>query len=115
MLRSIFFIMMMIFSSSLVAADQGKVGPPQTSLKEIGDLKKAPAKCASKEACLNDHNCLCWCSQICGWRKKQVDDRPYYVENDPYGKFCYCKKWDYEHYVANCIEGKGIKEPPGAE
>lgn len=82
-------------------------------------LCAAPTKplphCATKEACLNDPNCLCWCSQICNWRRKTPEDHPYYVENDPYGKHCYCKKWDYDYYVANCIEGKNIKQPPGAK
>ncbi len=71
--------------------------------------------CSSKEECLNDPNCLCWCSQICNWRKKTPEDRPFYVENDPHKKFCYCKQWDYDHYVANCIEGKNIPEPKDAK
>ena len=71
--------------------------------------------CRSKEACLNDLNCLCWCSQICNWRKKTSEDHPVYIENDPHGKFCYCKQWDYDHYVDNCIEGKNIQEPKDAK
>lgn len=78
------------------------------------DYAVKPSYPCTKEFCLNDPDCLCWCSQICGWRKKQPDDHPFYIENDPHGKFCYCKHWDYDHYVDNCIEGKQIKEPKGA-
>lgn len=69
----------------------------------------------SKEACLSDPNCYCWCSQICNWRKKTAEDHPVYIENDPFGKFCYCKQWDYEHYADNCIYGRNVKQPPGAK
>lgn len=99
MLRAILFLMM-IFTCNVWAADN------------------ADAKlhhCTSKEDCINDPNCLCWCSQICNWRKKTAEDRPVYIANDPHKKFCYCKQWDYEHYVDNCIEGKHIKEPKDAK
>lgn len=77
--------------------------------------KKERFPCAGKEACLNDPDCLCWCSQVCNWRKKTKDDHPVYIENDPYGKHCYCKQWDYDHYEDNCILHKGLKEPKGAK
>ena len=70
--------------------------------------------CKSKEACLNDPKCECWCSQKCGYRKKHAGDNPIYVENDPNGKYCYCKQWDYDNYKANCIEKKNIKQPVNA-
>jgi hypothetical protein len=76
---------------------------------------KTLSPCASKEACLNDPDCLCWCSQICNWRRKTASDHPVYIENDPYGKFCYCKQWDFDHYEDNCIYGKKIQEPPDAK
>lgn len=75
----------------------------------------SPTPCSSKEACLNDPNCYCWCSVKCGWRKKTAQDRPVYIENDPYGKHCYCKQWDYDHYEDNCIKGKNIPQPPNSK
>lgn len=71
--------------------------------------------CVSQEACLKDPDCFCWCSQICNWRKKTAEDHPVAIDNDPNGKFCYCKKWDYENFKANCINGEHIPEPAGAQ
>jgi len=71
--------------------------------------------CQTQSDCQDDPNCECWCSQICKYRKKKADDHPFYVDNDPNEKFCYCKQWDYDFYNDNCIEGKKIKEPPGAQ
>ena len=71
--------------------------------------------CNTKESCLSDPNCQCWCSQICGYRKKVKRDSPVYVEDDPNGKFCYCKQWDVDHYEENCIEGKKVPEPKNAK
>ncbi len=71
--------------------------------------------CKSKDSCLKDPNCQCWCSQKCGYRKKMATDSPVYVENDPNGKFCYCNQWDADNYEGNCIEGKMMKEPKNAE
>lgn len=71
--------------------------------------------CPSKKACLYDPDCPCWCSVKCGWRKKRADDHPVYIEKDPYGKHCYCKQWDYDHYEDNCINGKNIPQPAGAK
>lgn len=71
--------------------------------------------CGTAEKCAEDRDCLCWCSQICNFRKKTSNDHPFWVENDPNGKFCYCKKWDWEHYDNNCILHKGDKEPPDAD
>ena len=75
-----------------------------------GAEKKKGTPC-TKETCLNDADCLCWCSQICHFRKKTASDSPVYVENDPNGKFCYCKQWDVDHYEDNCLQHKHIKEP----
>jgi hypothetical protein len=62
-------------------------------------------QCKTREACLNDPDCMCWCSVECSYRKKNASDRPIYVENDPNGKYCYCKQWDYDHYQ-DCKNGK---------
>jgi len=80
------------------------------SLTGCGSKKIVP--CGSREACLKDPNCYCWCSQICNWRKKTDTDSPVYIANDRYKKYCYCTQWDYDHYRDNCIEGKNVKEPP---
>ncbi len=79
-----------------------------------GGVEKRP-HCTGKEQCLNDPNCLCWCSQVCNWRKKTAADHPVYIENDPYGKHCYCKQWDYDYYEDNCIHHKDIKQPKGTQ
>lgn len=72
-------------------------------------------QCERHDTCINDANCLCWCSQICNFRKKTAEDRPFFVENDPNDKFCYCKQWDRDNYKNNCILHKNIKEPKGAK
>jgi hypothetical protein len=69
----------------------------------------------TKEAFLNDPSTLCWCSQVCNWREKTAEDNPTYIENDKYGKFYYCKQWDYDHYEDNCILGKKIEQEEGAK
>ncbi len=71
--------------------------------------------CKTQESCQTDPNCQCWCSVKCGFRKKKADDHPVYVENDPNGKFCYCKQWDADHYEENCVEGKKVEEPAGSQ
>jgi len=79
------------------------------------DLVATKGKCKTKEACLNDAKCQCWCSQKCGYRKKTTSDNPIYIENDPNGKFCYCKQWDLDLYEDNCISKEHIPEPQGAK
>jgi hypothetical protein len=71
--------------------------------------------CQTKASCQNDPKCECWCSQKCGFRKKDATDNPIYIKNDPDGKFCYCKKWDYKNYKNNCKLHKNVKEPKGAK
>jgi hypothetical protein len=71
--------------------------------------------CQDEADCLNNPHCKCWCSQVCGYRKKQENDSPRYIQNDPNGKFCYCKQWDIDLYDENCINGEGVSQPPGAE
>lgn len=67
-------------------------------------------QCRTREACLNDPNCLCWCSQKCGFRKKTAADRPIYIENDSRGKNCYCKQWDIDKYDDNCGSGNNMMQ-----
>lgn len=86
-----------------------------TALCSCRGDKRESHPCTNKEECLNNPDCLCWCSQICNWRKKTDKDHPVYIENDPHGKFCYCKQWDYDHYEDNCILHKGILEPKDAK
>jgi hypothetical protein len=72
-------------------------------------------KCQTEESCRNDPNCQCWCSQKCGFRKKDATDHPVYITKDSNGKFCYCKKWDAKNYKNNCELNKHVKEPKGAK
>ena len=81
----------------------------------LSGCDKGKPICKTKEACLKDGHCRCWCSQKCGFRAKNGSDNPIYVENDPQGKFCYCKQWDFDHYEDNCISHKHVQEPAGAK
>ncbi len=63
-----------------------------------------------RKTCTTDPKCKCWCSVKCGYRDKNASDRPIYVEDDKNGKGCYCKQWDYDHYVDNCVEHKNIQQ-----
>lgn len=105
--KTFLFLFVLISLSACSTTDNNK--------KVTDNNKKVINPCGSKQACLNDPNCQCWCSQLCGWRKKTSEDRPIYVENDPNGKFCYCKQWDYDHYKDNCVDGKNVKQPKGAK
>ena len=58
-----------------------------------------------------NQNCQCWCSVKCGFRDKVAKDSPIWVDKDNYGKYCYCKQWDYDHYEDNCVKGRNIPEP----
>lgn len=71
--------------------------------------------CKTQSACLNDPNCLCWCSVKCGYRQKTDKDHPMYKNKDRNGKFCYCKEWDYKMYEDNCIQNKNVQQPEGAK
>lgn len=83
-------------------------------LAAVGCAKQQPT-CSTQSSCLSDPNCQCWCSQKCGWRKKESNDHPTYIPNDPNGKFCYCKQWDYDYYKDNCVDGKKVLQPAGAQ
>lgn len=58
--------------------------------------------CPTKQTCKDKGNaCQCWCSHKCGPRDKEEDDNPVYVNDDPYGNYCYCKQWDLDN-VGRC-------------
>lgn len=61
------------------------------------------SRCQGKQDCLENPACLCYCSGICDYREKTPEDNPVYIQNDPYGHFCYCKQWDIDVYEQkNC-------------
>lgn len=66
----------------------------------------APAvmnSCAkNKKECVENLECECYCSRKCGPRKKEVDDIPVYIANDPAGHYCYCNQWDVDNYDEYC-------------
>ena len=70
--------------------------------------------CKGEENCINNDNCLCYCSGICDFRKKHLGDDgkqkddPVYIKDDPYGIHCYCKPWDVEVYRRRCINGEDV-------
>jgi hypothetical protein len=39
----------------------------------------------------------CYCSEDGDYRNRKATDKPIYVANDPYGKYCYCTQWDLDH------------------
>ncbi len=61
---------------------------------------EARKRITSQEECSASNQC--YCSGICGFRDRRPDDNPVYVENDPYGNYCYCKPWDLEKYEERC-------------
>ena len=73
------------------------------------------SRCQTEKSCRDDSNCQCWCSQKCGYRKKEATDSPVYIKNDSNGKFCYCKQWDADNYENNCELSEQVKEPKDAK
>ena len=68
----------------------------------LNEYKPANAViCPTKKTCINKKDCKCWCSHLCGPREKEEDDSPVYVNDDPYGNYCYCKQWDLDN-VGRC-------------
>jgi hypothetical protein len=60
---------------------------------------------ANKQACQDKANpCKCYCSEQCAPRDKKEKDNPVYVENDPYGNYCYCQQWDKDNFVERCAK-----------
>ena len=60
--------------------------------------KNEKQRCDTKENCLNNKQCQCYCSELGDFRDKDSDDRPVYVKDDPNGVYCYCKQWDLDVY-----------------
>ena len=72
--------------------------------RELLYAKNAPTKnvCGrNKEDCLNNENCQCYCAFKGAPRDKKPDDKPIYIENDPYGHYCYCKQRDLDKVIAD--------------
>ena len=63
----------------------------------IGSSCLIAKNCKNKQNCLNNKSCKCYCSRVCHFRKKEADDKPVFVENDPRGFGCYCKQWDLDN------------------
>ncbi|HVX00998.1 MAG TPA: hypothetical protein VHA52_11260 [Candidatus Babeliaceae bacterium] len=65
------------------------------------------SRCNGKQDCLENSNCLCYCSRICKPRHKESDDRPVYDAQDPHKKYCYCKQWDKDNFIPRKCQLKG--------
>ena len=63
-------------------------------------------RCQTKEECVDlNSTCQCYCSRKCGFRERESNDKPVYLENDPAGHHCYCKQWDLDNYeTRHCDE-----------
>lgn len=59
-------------------------------------------QCSNEQTCTVSKSCKCYCSRICEFREKKPEDKCVYVENDPHGKYCYCKEWDRDNYKDRC-------------
>ncbi|KIX85000.1 hypothetical protein J120_04690 [candidate division TM6 bacterium JCVI TM6SC1] len=59
-------------------------------------------QCSNEQTCTVSKSCKCYCSRICEFREKKPEDKCVYVENDPNGKYCYCKEWDRDNYKDRC-------------
>jgi hypothetical protein len=77
--------------------------------------QKDPPQCTDSRSCVNNPKCQCWCSVKCGYRDKHAGDNPIWIDEDPRGIHCYCKRWDYEHFDTNCVSPNPMKEPDGAK
>jgi len=60
-------------------------------------------KCTTRESCLENEKCQCYCSGIAGYRDKVVEDEPVYIEGNDYVKdnkpvHCFCKQWDIDKF-----------------
>lgn len=53
-----------------------------------------------KQRCEDKNDgCQCYCGFKPGPRDKTPDDTLIYVENDPFGNYCYCKQRDIDEVV----------------
>ena len=59
--------------------------------------------CTQKESQNMMRSCKCYCSKKCAARQKELDDRPVWIEDDPYGIHCYCNAEDAEN-VGRCMK-----------
>jgi hypothetical protein len=76
-------------------------------LISFGGMLQARRKiCRTEQECINNPQCACYCSRMCGFRNKEANDQPIYIANDPEGKFCYCKPWDYKNYFTRGCDRK---------
>jgi len=67
-------------------------------------LKYNPKACKTEDNCQKlSSNCKCFSSVKCKFRKKNKNDRPIYIANDPEKKYCYCNQLDKDEYKANCV------------
>ncbi len=103
MLKRISLLLLIAASFGLMAQ-----GPLVIENNVVTEEKEDNTKkiCPNKSECQNVYNkkCKCYCSHECGPREKRADeDNPVYVENDPYGNYCYCKPWDQEN-VNRCMK-----------
>jgi len=71
------------------------------------NTETAKVRCTSKEACLNNPNCQCYCSVKCGPRDKKPTDTPTWIKNDPLGHHCYCAERDLR-LKKNCKAEQGV-------
>jgi hypothetical protein len=55
----------------------------------------------NKEDCLNNNDCQCYCAFKGAPRDKKPEDKPIYIENDPYGHHCYCNQRDLDKEIAD--------------
>ena len=52
--------------------------------------------CDNETDCTTSDECQCFCAIKCDYRDKTEADKPVYKPDDPYGKYCYCNKRDYQ-------------------
>gem|GEM_PF-1948739 len=101
---------MMVKKILFLLTTVGLLGCGELLLAKKAAAKKENICGKNKKSCLEDKNCLCYCSRKCGPREKQSDDAPVYVENDPNGKYCYCKPWDRDKFEEQMCAKREEKE-----
>lgn len=66
------------------------------SLGSISIDSKQKSVCNTEESCLNNDNCLCYCSFKCGYREKTEKDNPIWKDGR-----CWCQQRDIDYYEKN--------------